>query len=46
MSVFSPGLVPWYEGLGYQVRPGEVYAHASPLSPQPLVLVRDLDAHV
>ena len=40
VSAYSPGLVAWYERLGYQVDPDAVYTHASPHSPPPTVMIR------
>lgn len=40
VSAYSPGLVGWYERLGYRVDAAAVYTHASPHSPTPTVLVR------
>ena len=42
VSAYSPGLVVWYERLGYCIEPDAVYLHASPHSPPPIVLTRRL----
>lgn len=44
VSAFSPRLVAWYAALGYAESPSAVYAHASPHSPPPTVLIRPLRA--
>jgi hypothetical protein len=40
VSAYSPGLVVWYERLGYRVERDAVYLHASPHSRPPIVLTR------
>jgi L-threonylcarbamoyladenylate synthase len=40
VSVFQPELVNWYARLGYAVSATRLYAHASPTSPPPIVMLR------
>jgi L-threonylcarbamoyladenylate synthase len=43
VSAYQADLVRWYARFGYVVAPDRVYAHASPTSPTPIVMVRRLD---
>ncbi len=45
VSAFQPDLVRYYARFGYAVDPSSTYAHASPLSPTPIVMTRPGPEH-